>query len=129
MFHFDGDFDGRLFPGRRNAISGAQTSNGSTMPEKKSKTPVYLIDTSSPFYRPLGRRVIICLAAIGWAALEGWHREPFWSLISLACAIYCVYVLFWTYKEPPTPTAEKAAEVDDARDREADAGDSDSAAR
>jgi anti-sigma-K factor RskA len=81
------------------------------MPEKK-KTPVYLIDTNSPFYRPLGRRVIICLAAIAWAALEGWHREPFWSVISLACAIYCVYVLFWAYKEPADAPAVQPATLE-----------------
>ena len=84
------------------------------MADKKNKTPIYLIDTSSPFYKPLGRRLVICLAAIAWAALEGWHHEPFWSVISLACAVYCVYVLFWTYKPPEDAPAVSATVEDDA---------------
>jgi len=94
------------------------------MADKKNKTPVYLIDTSSPFYKPLGRRLIICLAAIAWAALEGWHHEPFWSVISLASAVYCVYTLFWTYKPPEeAPAVPAVAEKDevDAEDAEPDA--------
>ena len=98
----------------KNAIS-VMYSGWSAMADKKSKTPVYLIDTSSPFYKPLGRRLVICLAAIAWAALEGWHREPFWSVISLACAVYCVYTLFWTYKPPEdAPATASAVENADA---------------
>jgi len=92
------------------------------MADKKNKTPVYLIDTTSPFYKPLGRRLIICLAAIAWAALEGWHHEPFWSVISLACAVYCVYTLFWTYKSPEeAPVVPAKVEDGTASEKDAEA--------
>lgn len=91
------------------------------MADKKNKTPIYLIDTSSPFYKPLGRRLVICLAAIAWAALEGWHHEPFWSVISLACAVYCVYTLFWTYKAPEDMPAVPAVAENDEADIEPEA--------
>jgi hypothetical protein len=73
------------------------------MADNKNKTPFYLIDTQSAFYKPLGRRVVICVAVVLWAGLETWHRDPFWSVISIACAVYCAYVLLWTYKEPVEP--------------------------
>lgn len=86
------------------------------MADKKSKAPFYLIDTNSQFYKPLGTRLAICLSVIVWAALETWHRDPFWSVISLACAAYCVYVLFWTYKPPTDPLPPTPAEEADEQD-------------
>ena len=62
----------------------------------KNKPAFYLIDTQSAFYKPFSRRLIICIAVVAWACLETWHKDPFWSVISIACAVYCVYVLFWT---------------------------------
>jgi hypothetical protein len=82
------------------------------MADNKSNTPFYLIDTQSEFYRPRGRRIVICAAAVVWAALETWHRDPFWSVISIACAVYCYYVLFWTYK-PPEPLPARASDPDE----------------
>jgi len=73
------------------------------MADNKSKTPFYLIDTQSDFYKPRGRRVVICAAAVLWAVLETWHRDPFWSVIAIACALYCIYVLFWAYQPPVAP--------------------------
>lgn len=83
------------------------------MADDKKKTPFYLIDTQSEFYRPFGTRLAICMAAALWAVLETWHRDPFWSVISIACAAYCVYVLFVSYK-PPAPPAPRPPDTDDA---------------
>jgi hypothetical protein len=69
----------------------------------KKKLPIYLIDTSAEFYRPLATRIAICLASGLWAAMEIWHREGFWGVIAGAVAIYCVYVLFLTYTPPSKP--------------------------
>lgn len=95
------------------------------MADNKNKTPFYLIDTQSEFYRPRGRRIVICAAVVVWAGLETWHRDPFWSVISIACAVYCYYVLFWTYR-PPEPPAPQAPEPDEDEQRveaeDADAG-------
>jgi hypothetical protein len=88
------------------------TLEQSAMADNKSKTPFYLIDTQSEFYRPAGRRGIICAAVALWAVLETWHRDPFWSVISIAAAVYCFYVLFWTYK-PPVPPPVRAPDPDE----------------
>lgn len=85
------------------------------MADNKSKTPFYLIDTQSEFYRPLGTRLAICAAVALWALLEIWHTDPFWSVISGACAVYCVYVLFLTYK-PPQPKAPEPQPSEDGEE-------------
>jgi hypothetical protein len=108
------------------------------MADSKNKTPFYLIDTQSDFYRPLSRRIVICVAVALWAGLETWHRDPFWSVISVACAAYCIYVLFWTYKPPagqstqpadPEPSAaheiETPADANSAADRAVDSREAD----
>lgn len=80
------------------------------------KPPFYLIDTQSAFYKPFGRRLGICIAVVIWAVIESWHRDPFWSVISIACAVYCTYVLFWTYKPPIDPPPLQADPEDDMTD-------------
>lgn len=70
------------------------------MTDKKSKTPFYLIDTDADFYRPLGVRLAICISVTCWAALEIYHGDGFWGVISGAAAIYCFYVLFVAYNPP-----------------------------
>ena len=73
------------------------------MAPKNSKTPIYLIDTQNPFYRPLWLRATICISVVVWATLEIINNQPFWSVIAGAAAVYCVYVLFVTYKPPADP--------------------------
>ena len=68
---------------------------------KKNKTPFYLIDTDADFYRPLGVRLAICISVACWAALEIYHGDGFWGVISGAAALYCLYVLFVAYNPPP----------------------------
>ena len=70
------------------------------MPADPSKSPFYLIDTSQPFYRPVGRRVTICVSTVLWALFELWLGNPFWMVISAAVAVYCCYVLLYTYRLP-----------------------------
>jgi hypothetical protein len=95
---------------------------GSAMADNKSKTPFYLIDTQSAFYKPLGRRITICVAVVLWAVLEAWHRDAFWSVISGACAIYCVYVLLWSYT-PPIEPPPRPPDPEDDEDAVAEAKD------
>lgn len=81
------------------------------MTEKKNKPPFYLIDTNAEFYRPLGVRLAICISVTCWAAIEIYHREGFWGVISGSAALYCIYVLFIAYKPPAKP--EPAIRPDD----------------
>lgn len=82
------------------------------MAANKNKPPFYLIDTNSEFYRPVGVRAAICASVVLWACLEAWFRDPFWSVIAIACAVYCVYVLFVTYT-PPVPPVERPADPEE----------------
>jgi hypothetical protein len=97
------------------------------MADNKSKTPFYLIDTQSAFYKPRGRRIVICVAVIIWAALETWHRDAFWSVISIACAVYCAYVLLWSYK-PPVEPPPRPPDPDDDEEETSDTGTADAGA-
>jgi hypothetical protein len=74
---------------------------GGPMPDKKNRTPFYLIDTDADFYRPFGVRLTICVLAVSWAALEIYNRDGFWGVVSGAAAIYCIYTLFVSYNPPP----------------------------
>ena len=89
------------------------------MADNKRKTPIYLIDTQSDFYRPLGLRLGICISTAAWAGLEAWHRQPFWSVIAIACAIYCTYVLLLTYKAPE-PVAPRPPDPEDDEEQPGD---------
>jgi hypothetical protein len=89
--------------------------------KKKNGTPFYLIDTDADFYRPLGVRLVICIATACWAALEIYNREGFWGVISGAAAIYCVYVLLLTYNPPPKQ--EPVVRPPDPEDDDEPAGD------
>jgi hypothetical protein len=88
------------------------------MAPKNSKTPFYLIDTQSPFYRPLWLRATICVSVVLWAALETLSKQPFWAVIAISAAVYCIYVLFVTYTPPADPVAAppgaQSADDDDA---------------
>ncbi|MBL0374634.1 hypothetical protein JJB09_21715 [Rhizobium sp. KVB221] len=90
------------------------------MAPKNNKTPFYLIDTGSTFYKPMWIRAVICVLVALWAALEVFAKNPFWSVISLALAVYCVYVLFISYKPPvEQPVVARPDDEDDDADSDA----------
>lgn len=72
-----------------------------------------LIDPDHVFYRPLWRRILIFLVCAGWAALEIYNDEPFFSIIALAIAAYVGSSLLLFYK--PTEKATDG-ETSAARD-------------
>lgn len=90
------------------------------MAPKKSKIPVYLIDTQNPFYRPLWLRATICGFAVFWAILETVSKQPFWGVIAIAAAAYCIYVLFITYKPPADLVAAPPRPEDPEEDTASD---------
>ncbi|MGV3549945.1 hypothetical protein [Rhizobium sp.] len=89
------------------------------MTNTKPKTPFYLIDTDSDFYRPFGVRLAICISVCVWAAIELYGGNGFWGVLSGAAAIYCIYVLFVAYKPPVKQ--EPVVRPDDPEDDEAPA--------
>lgn len=81
------------------------------MASDKNKPPFYLIDTTSEFYRPAVRRYAICIAVSLWAVLEIFAWQPFWMVIAVALAAYCIYTLIIAYTPPQRPAP--AASADD----------------
>jgi hypothetical protein len=88
------------------------------MAPNKSKTPFYLIDTQNPFYKPLWLRAAICFSVVIWAIAESIAQQPFWAVIAISAAAYCIYTLFVVYKAPADPVvpAERPEDPDEDED-------------
>ncbi|MDH6269519.1 hypothetical protein M2360_004947 [Rhizobium sp. SG_E_25_P2] len=95
------------------------------MASDKNKPPFYLIDTTSEFYRPAVRRYAICASVAVWAGLEIYAWQPFWMVIAVALAAYCIYTLIIAYKPPQQAAPAPASTADDSDDGGADGDGSD----
>ena len=60
------------------------------------------------FFKPLWRRVAVTAVCAVWAALELWHGEQVWILITLGLTAYAVWNFFITFEKSPP----KAAQID-----------------
>ena len=60
------------------------------------------------FFRPLWRRVTVTAVCAIWAALELWHGEQLWILITLGLTAFSVWSFFITFEKgaPNAPQAE-----------------------
>ena len=54
-----------------------------------------------PFFRPLWRRVAIVVVTGIWSAVEWWHGEQLWGMLTLGVVIYSLWTFFITYPKPP----------------------------
>jgi hypothetical protein len=93
------------------------------MASDKNKPPFYLIDTTSEFYRPAVRRYAICASVAVWAGLEIYAWQPFWMVIAVALAAYCIYTLIISYTPPEKAAPSPAPTADDADSDGGDASD------
>ena len=67
----------------------------------KAHPPMFSLNKSHPFYRPLWRRVLLTAFTGGWAVMElTYAQSPFWATIFGAIAIWFAWELLITYKEP-----------------------------
>ena len=57
-------------------------------------------DNDLIFFRPMWRRVAVTLFCVAWAAVEWLTGQPFWGIIASGVTAYCVWVLFYNYKDP-----------------------------
>jgi hypothetical protein len=80
------------------------------------KTPFYLIDTSHPFYRPLGVRLAIVGLAAAWTTIEMIGKDMFWVVIAGATAVYVTYVLLIAYKPAEAPSPIRPPDDEDEPD-------------
>ena len=53
------------------------------------------------FFRPLWRRVAVTAVCVVWAALELWHGEQLWIVITLGLTAYAVWSFFIAFDRTP----------------------------
>jgi hypothetical protein len=78
---------------------------------------MHLIDPNHPVYKPLWVRVLIVAFCFGWAIVEAFGPQPFWSVIAAALGIYAAWMLLLTFNPQP-PKAETVAPVDEGDDED-----------
>ena len=61
-----------------------------------------MFDTSHPWFRPLWRRVSVCVVTGGWGLFEFSTGSIGWAMIFLALAGWCVWSLLVTYSPDST---------------------------
>ena len=54
-----------------------------------------------PFLQPLWRRVALVAFCFVWAAVELWHGEQMWALISAGLGAYGAWIFLINYKPDP----------------------------
>ena len=58
-------------------------------------------DRDHPFFRPLWRRVALCLAIAGWSGVEFWQGGPStWFWLTLALFAYALWTFIITFPKP-----------------------------
>ncbi|AHK45150.1 hypothetical protein OV14_3939 [Ensifer adhaerens OV14] len=124
LFYFHGARQGRdAVAGLRRPVDFPyKTSVADHERKHPEDRMIKLIDPDHAFYRPLWRRVLIFLVCAGWAALEFYHDQPFFSIIALAIAAYVGSSLLLFYKPTDkTAGAEGSASKDETPKADNDA--------
>lgn len=55
------------------------------------------LDTDHPGFKPLWIRVLVTLICGGWGIFEIATGSPFWAIIFLGLAGYCIYAFFFDF--------------------------------
>jgi hypothetical protein len=59
-----------------------------------------------PFYKPLWRRVLIAVLTALWAGFEVFFaKSGFWSVLSVAISVYCVWFFLLNWKDGTPPNS------------------------
>ncbi|WP_136441012.1 hypothetical protein [Pacificoceanicola onchidii] len=61
-----------------------------------------LLDVQHPFFRPLWRRIVIVVVALGWALIELALGNGLWALVFGAIGVYCAHQFFVAF-DPQEP--------------------------
>ena len=69
------------------------------MDDKRQSKLTY--EQSSPFYRPLWRRVAITVVVALWLAFEIYHNSGLWIGIAAAMLCYAVWTFFLSWPKTP----------------------------
>ena len=59
------------------------------------------------WFRPLWRRVLVTAVCVVWAALELWHGDQMWILITVGLSAYAVWIFFLTFPKAAPVVASK----------------------
>lgn len=55
------------------------------------------LDTDHPGFKPLWVRVLVTAGAGAWGLVEILTGSPFWAMIFLGLAAYCVWAFFFDF--------------------------------
>lgn len=69
------------------------------MDDKRQGNRTY--EQSSPFYRPLWRRVAITAVVALWLAFEIYNESGFWIAIAAAMLCYALWTFFLSWPKTP----------------------------
>ncbi len=58
-------------------------------------------EQSSPFYKPLWRRIAIIAAVALWLGFEIYGGSGFWTAIAAGMLCYAVWIFFLSWPKPP----------------------------
>ncbi|MEN3791393.1 hypothetical protein [Fulvimarina sp. MAC3] len=72
-----------------------------------------MFDTSSPWLRPLWRRLLITAITLAWGIFEAVNGNTFWALVFLGSGAWLAWSLIMTYEPKTVPSNEKHAEKDE----------------
>jgi hypothetical protein len=64
-------------------------------------------DRDVEWFRPLWRRVLVTAVCVVWAALELWHGEQMWMLITSGLSVYAIWIFFVTFPKTVPVVAGK----------------------
>ena len=69
------------------------------MDDKGQRNPIY--EQSSPFYRPLWRRIALTLFVALWLAYEVYNGSGLWTGIAAAMLCYALWIFFLSWPKTP----------------------------
>ncbi|MER0238011.1 hypothetical protein [Fulvimarina sp. MAC8] len=72
-----------------------------------------MFDTSSPWLRPLWRRLIITVLTLAWGVFEAVNGNTFWALFFLGSGAWLAWALIITYDPNATPPADTTKKKDE----------------
>lgn len=55
--------------------------------------------TDKDFFKPKGRRIAATVFCALWSAIEWYHNQPFWGVITAGLAVYCYWHFFLNFDE------------------------------
>ena len=62
-----------------------------------------IFDFDNPWFRPLWRRILVTVVALGWGVFEIFAGDPLFAILFVALGGYAAYRLFVTFNPRENP--------------------------